>query len=185
MTIVAEQPDMPGDVANMQDVLPRTDEVTGELERLKDRVAQKMITASLDGSLQGAVEALQSPEVLEEPAKPRQDLDDLRLKLADQLTGALKDGSLERALAQNSAQGAAAQESTVEDLRERIAGQLEAALADGSLEAALQICVVPKQDLVCKSTTCAQGPRPCLWCLFDLWNSCYLPANASTELVRP
>ena len=134
VTIVAEQPGTSADVAELGDV------ESVELEMLKERVAQKMVMASLDGTLQGALEALQWAK----PAKPaKPDVDDLRLKLARQLKGALADGSLEDALSIEAAQRAKpgqkhTRQADDEALRERVASQLEKALTNGSLEAALQ-----------------------------------------------
>ena len=153
VTIVLEQPDMPADIAELRDA----EESIAELERLREKIAQKMLAANLDGSLQAAIQALESHSPQK---KPERHVDDLRLKLADQLTNSLADGSLEKALAANAAksprkvgEGKEGKESDeaehdVEVLRERIAGQLEAALTDGSLETALQMCIVPKQDLM-------------------------------------
>ncbi|CAE7711438.1 unnamed protein product, partial [Symbiodinium pilosum] len=144
---------MPADIAELRDA----EESIAELERLREKIAQKMLAANLDGSLQAAIQALESHSPQK---KPERHVDDLRLKLADQLTNSLADGSLEKALAANAAksprkvgEGKEGKESDeaehdVEVLRERIAGQLEAALTDGSLETALQMCIVPKQDLM-------------------------------------
>ncbi|CAE7438386.1 unnamed protein product [Symbiodinium sp. CCMP2592] len=146
VTIVAEQPDMSGDVATLADA----DEEAFELEKLKERIAQKMLAASLDGSLQAALDAFQ---------RPKKHVDEIRAKLADQLLDSLNNGSLEKALAplandkdelKPAADAAAAPcgpSGCDEDLRQRIASQLEDALTDGSLESALQACIVPKQDL--------------------------------------
>jgi len=146
VTIVAEQPDMSGDVATLADA----DEEAFELEKLKERIAQKMLAASLDGSLQAALDAFQ---------RPKKNVDEIRSKLADQLLDSLNNGSLEKALAplakdKDELKPAAAAPSGPsgpsgcdEDLRQRIASQLEDALTDGSLESALQACIAPKQDL--------------------------------------
>ncbi|CAE7292789.1 unnamed protein product [Symbiodinium microadriaticum] len=145
VTIVAEQPDMSGDIATLADA----DEETFELEKLRERIAQKMLAASLDGSLQVALGAFQGP---------KKNVDEIRAKLADQLLDSLNNGSLEKALAplakeKEDLKPTAAGGSDPsgpggsEDLRQRVASQLEDALTDGSLEAALQACIVPKEDL--------------------------------------